>query len=65
LILFGLVWRRALYRYSGVGPPCVVNSMNMNNKKKQTPMSLSLPLSLSLRTGRDGEPRRAVKRNKN
>jgi hypothetical protein len=25
LILFGLVWRRALYRYSGVEPPCAIN----------------------------------------
>jgi hypothetical protein len=47
---------KALYRYSGVEPPCAVNSdIEIQIQTKINPTSLSL--SIPLRTGRDVEPR--------
>jgi hypothetical protein len=43
--LFGLVWRRALYRYSGIEPFCAINS-NTQVQAKTNPV-FSLPLDLS------------------
>jgi hypothetical protein len=41
LILFGLIRRRALYRYSGIKPPCAVNS-NIHPQTKPIFFFLSL-----------------------
>jgi hypothetical protein len=50
LILFGLIWRRALYRHSGIKPPYAVNShihvgIPINSNTPPSPHSLSLALS--------------------